>query len=95
MSSPSNLVDAEQNGSYLQSQYRRLKYRRGAKKAAVAVGHTILVIAYHLLTRKQDYRELGPTYLDERRREKAKRRALAQLDALGFEATLTPKQPAA
>lgn len=83
------------NGSYLQAQYRRLRYRRGPKKAAVAVGHTILVIAYHLLTHKEDYRDLGPTYLDERRRDKAKRRALAQLDALGFEATLTPKQPAA
>ena len=80
---------------YLQAEYRRLRYRRGPKQAAVAVGHSILVIAYHLLTRKEAYHELGPTYLDERRRERAKRRALAQLDALGFAATLTPKQPAA
>ena len=83
------------NDCYLQAQYRRLRYRRGPKKAAVAVGHSILVIAYHLLTRKEDYHDLGPTYLDERRRERAKRRALAQLDALGFEATLTPKRSAA
>ena len=83
------------NGCYLQAEYRRLRYRRGPKKAAVAVGHSILVIAYHLLTRNEDYRDLGPAYLDEKRRERAKRRALAQLDALGFAATLTPKQPAA
>jgi transposase len=83
------------NDCYLQAEYRRLRYRRGPKKAAVAVGHSILVIAYHLLTRKEDYHDLGPSYLDERRRDRAKRRALAQLDALGFAATLTPKQPAA
>ncbi len=86
---------SHQHDSYLQAQYRRLRYRRGPKKAAVAVGHSILVIAYHLLTRKEDYHDLGPAHLDERRRERAKRRALAQLDALGFEATLTPKQTAA
>jgi transposase len=83
------------HGSYLQTQYRRLRYRRGAKKAAVAVGHSILVIAYQLLTRKEDYHDLGPVYLDERRRERAKRRALAQLEALGYEATLTEKRAVA
>lgn len=61
----------------------------------MAIGHSILVIAYHLLTRNEDYRDLGPAYLDEKRRERAKRRALVQLDALGFAATLTPKQLAA
>ncbi len=82
------------NDSYLQAQFRRIKYRRGDKKAAIAVGHSILVIAYHVLTRKEPYRELGPTYLDDKRRQRAKRHALAQLEALGFEVALTPKQPA-
>ena len=83
------------NGSYLQSQYRRLKYRRGQSKAAVAVGHTILVTGYHMLTRKEDYRDLSPTFLDERRRARAERRAIDQLHALGYEVALTHKQPAA
>jgi transposase len=83
------------NGTHLQAQYRRLRYRRGQRKAAMAVGHSILVIAYCLLTRQDVYHDLDPTNLDERRRERAKRRALAQLDALGFEAVLTPKLPAA
>ena len=86
---------SHKNDSYLQAQFRRLKYRRGVKKAAVAVGHSILVIAYNLLTHEEAYHDLGSAYLDERRRDRAKRRALAQLDALGFEATLTPKRPAA
>ena len=83
------------NGSYLQAQYRRLKYRRGQRKAAVAVGHTILVTGYHMLTRREDYREVSPTLLDERRRARAERRAIDQLQALGYEVALTHKQPAA
>jgi transposase len=85
----------KKNDSYLQAQYRKLRYRRGAKKAAIAVGHSILVIAYHMLTRKEPYHDLSPAYLDDRTRERTKRRALAQLDALGFETTLTPKRLAA
>lgn len=83
------------NGSYLQAQYRRLKYRRGQGKATVAVGHSILVIAYCLLSRKDVYHDLDPTYLDERRRARTQRRAVDQLRALGYEVTLVPKQPAA
>ena len=83
------------NGSYLQAQYRRLKYRRGQGKAAVAVGHSILVIAYCLLSRKDVYHDLDPTYLDDRRRARTQRRAVDQLRALGYEVTLVPKQPAA
>jgi transposase len=86
---------SHKHDSYLQAQFRRLKYRRGVKKAAVAVGHSILVIAYQLLTRNEPYSDLGPAFLDDRRRERAKRRAIGQLDALGCEVALTPKRPAA
>ena len=54
--------------TYLGAQFRRLAARRGKKKAAVAVGHTILVIAYHLLTEGTAYQDLGPQYFDERDR---------------------------
>ena len=52
--------------SYLGAQYRRLARRRGKKKAAVAVAHSILVIAYHLLTSPDPYQDLGPDYFDRR-----------------------------
>jgi transposase len=57
------LIEAAQEagrtrGTYLAAQYHRLARRRGKKKALVAVGHTILVIAYHLLTQQTTYREL-------------------------------------
>ena len=79
----------------LADRYRRLVVRRGKQKAAVAVGHRILLIAYCLLQRQEDYREAAPADLDERRRAQARLRAVAQLRQLGFEVTLTPKEAAA
>jgi transposase len=79
----------------LRAQYRRLVVRAGKKKAAVAVGHTILRIAHHLLSHDTTYQEQELLYLDERRRARTQQRALAQLKALGFEVTLTPTIPAA
>ena len=75
--------------------YRRLVARRGKKKAAVAVGHRILVIAYHVLRDRQEYCEPTPLALDEHRRRRAHDRAIDQLRQLGFEVTLTPKEAAA
>jgi transposase len=45
--------------TYLGEQYRRLKQRRGSKRAAVAVGHSILVIFYHMMTTGEPFHEKG------------------------------------
>jgi transposase len=50
--------------TYLSAQYRRLATRRGKRRALVALGHSILVSAYHILTRRVPYRELGPLYFN-------------------------------
>jgi transposase len=76
--------------TYLGAQYRRLLPRRGKKKAAVAVGHSILVIAYHLLTRGTTYTELGPQYFDERERTAVEKRLVRRLEALGNKVTVEP-----
>ena len=81
--------------TYLRGQYRRLVVRCGKKKAAVAVGHTILRIAYHLLKEEETYHEGVLVQFDERRRARVQQRALDQLRALGYEVTITPKEPAA
>jgi transposase len=81
--------------TYLRHQYRRLVVRLGTQKAAVAVGHSILRIAYHLLTHETTYHEQVLVELEERRRAQLQQRALAQLTALGYDVTLTPKEPAA
>ena len=58
--------------TYLAAQSQRLTARRGRKRAIVAVGHSILVIAYHLLKDPQrPYQDLGPSHLDQRDRERS------------------------
>ncbi len=81
--------------SALAGDYRRLVARRGKKKAAIAVGHCILVIAYHVLRDRREYHEPTPLALDEHRRLRARNRALDQLRQRGFAVTLTPKAGAA
>jgi hypothetical protein len=81
--------------TYLGAQYRRLVARRGKKKATIAVGHTILIIAYHLLTRGTTDQELGVRYFDERDRHAVERRPVRRLEALGNKVMLEPIDPAA
>jgi transposase len=80
---------------YLPTQFRRLAARRGRTRAIVAVAHSILVIAYHLLARGTTYQDLGTAHLDTRDAERAKRRAIQRLEALGYDVELKPKPEAA
>jgi transposase len=76
------------NGSALQARYHRLKRHQGHKKAVVAVGHQILEIAYYIMRDGVTYHELGADYFDRRHAERAVRRHVRQLEALGFHVTL-------
>jgi transposase len=77
--------------TYLRSQYVRVKRRHGHKKAIVAVAHSILVIAYHLLYRGQSYKELGGDYFINRADpDRLVKRLVAQLERLGQRVTLEP-----
>ena len=80
---------ARTRNSYYQAQYRRIVARRGKQRAAVAVGHSLLVTGYYLVTRQQAYQDLGTTYFDERDREAVKRRSVKRLEQLGFQVQLT------
>ena len=75
---------AHTKNTYLSAQYHRLAGRRGKKRATVAVAHTILVIAYYLLKRKEPYRELGGDYFDKRRPEATAKRMVRRLESLGY-----------
>ena len=77
--------------TYLAAQYAQIRGRRGPQRAAVAVGHSILVIAWHLLTNGEPYNDLGGDYFDKRRNNTARqRRLVTQLEALGHKVTLEP-----
>ena len=86
---------ARSRGTYLSAQYARLKGRRGPKKAAVAVGHSILVICYHILQRGEPYRELGEEHFYRRSEGAYRKRLVRQLEKLGHRVVLEPlPQPA-
>jgi transposase len=82
--------------TYFGSQFHRLRARRGDKRAAVAVAHSILIVVYHLLADPEAvYTELGADYFTKRNPEQEQRRAVRKLETLGFTVTLTPAQAAA
>ena len=69
--------------------------RCGTTTAIVAVGHSILVIAYHVLTRHEPYCDLGPNYFDEQDRQRVEDRLVRRLKRLGYEVELKPMTQAA
>ena len=81
--------------TYLSSQYRRLVTRRGTKKAIVAVSHSLLVIAYHILKNNVPYQELGADYLDKLNLSMIQRHHVKRLESLGFKVTIEPITKAA
>jgi len=76
--------------TYLAAQYRRLATRRGKQRALVALGHSSLVMVYHILSRRVPYRELGPLYFDARNRQRVQQRLVQRLERLGYSVNLQP-----
>jgi transposase len=85
-------VAAGRTNTFLGERYRRIARRRGAKRAIVAVGRSILVIVWHLLSDPTvRYQDLGPGFYDTRiNAERRKRNHIRQLEALGYKVTLEP-----
>jgi transposase len=77
---------------YLSAQYHHIAFRRGKKRAAVALGHTLLIIIYHIIAEQKVYEELGGDYLDQLDRLGKEKRLVRQLEKLGFEVSLTPTE---
>jgi transposase len=82
-------------GTYLSAQYHRLAARRGKKRAVVALGHTLLVIVYHVLKDQTTYKELGADYLDRLEPDRLTRQLVRRLEKLGHRVTLEPEEKAA
>ena len=86
---------SHQQGTYLAAQYKRLVKRMGKKKALVAVGHSMLVMVYHVLQTRTRYQELGGDYFDRRNVDKQRKRLIRQLESLGVKVTVEEIQQAA
>lgn len=80
-------------GTYLAARFRRLAARRGKKRALVAVGHTLLVMIYHVLKHDVEYHELGADFFDRREPERLRRYLVKRLQHLGFDVILKPTEP--
>ena len=89
------MINHFQTVSYLAAQYRRLARREGPKRALVAVGHGILVIAYHILPQRAGYKELGGDYFDQQHTEGIQRHLIRRLERLGLKVTVEPLAEAA
>jgi transposase len=81
---------AHTKNTYLSAQYHREASRRGKKKAMIAVGHSMLVIIYHVLQQQKSYEELGGNYFDERERQATEKRLVRRLEKLGYQVALQP-----
>lgn len=73
---------------YLAAQYRRLAARMSAKKAAVAVAHSILIILYHMIKTGTEYQDLGENHWEQRHGSRALLRAVKRIEALGYHVQL-------
>ena len=82
-------------GSYLKDKYHRLKARRGALRAALAIAHKILVSAYHMLAKGVGYRDLGEAYLYQLNQSRTAANLKRRLERLGYIVTFQPKEEAA
>jgi transposase len=80
--------------TYLGERYRRLKKRRGSKRAALAIGHAILVISYQMMTTGQEYHDKGEEFFRKTDRDKVERQLIQRLQRLGYQVTRQPR-PAA
>jgi transposase len=76
--------------NYLSALYRRIAARRGAKRAVMVVAHALLVIAYHMLKRKVNYKELGADHFDRIDVNRIRRSLVRRLERLGHRVTLEP-----
>jgi transposase len=83
-------VAAKTKQTYLAAQYQRLAARRGKKRALMALGHTILIIVYDVLARKQPYQDLGTAYFDKLEQHRVQQRLVHRLERLGYQVSLQP-----
>jgi transposase len=77
-------------GTYVSALYHRLAARRGKKRAIIAVAHSIVVSAFHMLSRHEPYHELGANYFDQQRRHHLVDRLTRRLEHLGYRVSLEP-----
>jgi transposase len=86
---------AHTKNTYFGAQFRRMRGKRGAKRAVLAVAHSLVVVIFHMMTRGTTYSELGPAYFDGLDTTRKRRYHLQRLRELGLEVTVASDVTAA
>lgn len=76
--------------TYLAAFYRRMSIRKGSPKAIIALAHHMILVVHQVLSRKEEYVELGGDYYDRRNKPKTAARLVKRLQNLGFEVEIRP-----
>jgi hypothetical protein len=71
--------------TYLAAFYRRMKIRKGAPKAVMALAHHMITVVHQVLSRKEEYVEFGADYYDQRNKPRTVARLVARLERLGYQ----------
>jgi transposase len=74
--------------NFFSARYHRLSTRRGPKRAAMAVAHSLLIAIYHMLRDGAYFVDLGPTHYDKRRRDLIAKRSVQRLQELGYKVVI-------
>ena len=82
------VVSHQKKETFFTARYHRIAARRGKKRVAIAIAHSLLVAIYHLLRDGTVFQDLGPNHWDDRHREAVARRSLRRLEQLGYQVTL-------
>lgn len=77
--------------TYLGAKYRRMASRISKKKALIAVAHTMLVSIYHMIKKKEPYKELGADYLENLYKERTIKNLKKRIESLGYAVELCTK----
>jgi transposase len=86
------IAASRKRNSFFNAKYTKLKIRRGGGRAALAIGHKLLVCIYHILSTGTVYKDLGAGYQDNRAKQQATKRCVRRLEALGYKVTVEPIQ---
>lgn len=79
---------SRKKGSYYGALFRRLRARRGPKRALIAVAHALLRAIWHVLVRSTEHKDLGADYFDQLDRERLRRHHIKRLTQLGYTVSL-------
>jgi transposase len=79
---------ARTRDTYLAAQHRRVRGRRGANRASLAIAHSLLVAVWHMLRTGETYHDAGGDFYARRDPERTSRRLVAQLERLGHTVTI-------